>query len=344
MKNRKIWVDYAKALGITLVVIGHVNRGLMNARIDTNTHISKMIDNYIYSFHMPLFFFLAALFFSKSFERSGPSSFVANKAKVLLYPYIIWSLLQGGIEVLLSHYTNTKTDISDVINLFQPRAQFWFLYALFMVFMVSLLLRSISNNKRVDLFILLLSLCLYLVKNNLTNNYHLNYVTNNLFFFYLGIVAVDYRENISKIKINFVVAFTSLLAFLALCYYFHNINHINLERDVLASLILALAGIFTCISISLSLSEILESKTLLLIGELSMPIYLLHIIAGSGTRVMLTKLTSLTNYHIHLLLGLLAGIVIPIIIYKISKKYHFMFLFEFPSFYKDIPISKTQKY
>ncbi|MBC7755034.1 MAG: acyltransferase family protein [Bdellovibrio sp.] len=60
---RTLWVDYAKALGIMLVVYGHVTRGLYNAQIPMNENLFKLIDSIIYSFHMPLFFFLSGLFF-----------------------------------------------------------------------------------------------------------------------------------------------------------------------------------------------------------------------------------------------------------------------------------------
>lgn len=47
--SRIKWIDNARAIGILLVVLGH---SLIPASIQT----------YIYSFHMPLFFFLSGLF------------------------------------------------------------------------------------------------------------------------------------------------------------------------------------------------------------------------------------------------------------------------------------------
>lgn len=45
MKERVIWVDWAKAIGICLVVLGHY--------MLPNTDVR----GYIFMFHMPLFFF-----------------------------------------------------------------------------------------------------------------------------------------------------------------------------------------------------------------------------------------------------------------------------------------------
>lgn len=59
---REAWVDYAKGIGIILVVFGHVNRGLYSAGIQLSGSSYLLTDSIIYSFHMPLFFFLSGLF------------------------------------------------------------------------------------------------------------------------------------------------------------------------------------------------------------------------------------------------------------------------------------------
>lgn len=48
VKLRLSWVDYAKAIAITFVIIGHVS---------TRNNLS----DWIYSFQMPLFFFLSGI-------------------------------------------------------------------------------------------------------------------------------------------------------------------------------------------------------------------------------------------------------------------------------------------
>ena len=63
MQERNVWVDYAKAIGIILVVYGHVARGVFNAGLPMDEARFVLVDSIIYSFHMPLFFFLSGLFF-----------------------------------------------------------------------------------------------------------------------------------------------------------------------------------------------------------------------------------------------------------------------------------------
>lgn len=68
------WIDQVKGFGIILVVYGHN---------------FPSIEDYIYSFHMPLFFLLAGIFHPKK------SNFQVIKKRVqqILIPYFLWSFL-----------------------------------------------------------------------------------------------------------------------------------------------------------------------------------------------------------------------------------------------------------
>ena len=94
MQERNVWVDYAKAIGIILVVYGHVARGVFNAGLPMDEGEFVLVDSIIYSFHMPLFFFLSGLFFRFA-AKAGRGGLIINKVDTIVYPFIVWSLLQG---------------------------------------------------------------------------------------------------------------------------------------------------------------------------------------------------------------------------------------------------------
>lgn len=55
-------------------------------------------------------------------------------------PYLVWSILQGQVEIQLARFTNGSVVTADVVTLlWQPRAQFWFLYELFFISAIALL-------------------------------------------------------------------------------------------------------------------------------------------------------------------------------------------------------------
>lgn len=84
--KRVNWIDYAKAIGIILVIIGHVpsNNGMTD---------------WLYSFHMPLFFFLTGITLK---ARGGYKEYINKLAKKILLPYILYSLLYFSINVAKS--------------------------------------------------------------------------------------------------------------------------------------------------------------------------------------------------------------------------------------------------
>lgn len=87
--TRKNWIDAAKGYGMILVILGHISE-------------YSPIGMIIYSFHMPLFFFLSGYLFS---TRRPFGEFARNKIRRLIIPYfayaiplILWDafILNGG--------------------------------------------------------------------------------------------------------------------------------------------------------------------------------------------------------------------------------------------------------
>ena len=72
MNTKRItWVDMAKGYGMIAVLIGHLVQG-------------GLLGNFVYSFHLPLFFFLSGYLFH---PNVGFGTFLKKKAKSILIPY-----------------------------------------------------------------------------------------------------------------------------------------------------------------------------------------------------------------------------------------------------------------
>ena len=92
--KRYIQIDYAKCLGILLVVFGHAIQDIhANGIMNEYTTIAF---NWIYSFHMPLFFILSGLglcFKYCKYQIINYSEEIKHLAKRLLIPYCSWSII-----------------------------------------------------------------------------------------------------------------------------------------------------------------------------------------------------------------------------------------------------------
>ena len=144
--NRIVWLDYGKAIAIYLVVLAH-------------TALYKPAEAFIYTFHMPFFFFMSGYLFS--FEKyTSYSQFAKRRFRQLIVPYIIFNIITyllwffvlrkvgddaneavGALSPIISALTvNAKGMVHDI--------PLWFLAALFVVENIYYL---IYKNKRFNI-------------------------------------------------------------------------------------------------------------------------------------------------------------------------------------------------
>lgn len=174
------WIDIAKGIAIFLVVIGHC---IPDAASPTGISVPgyRMLHDVIYSFHMPLFFFLAGyLVVRKKILDSGKKwvDIIITRMHRLLIPYLFVGLIYAPFKLLLSRFANKPYDFENIWQMVigvNPDGELWFLYSLFVITVIAAIFSfriSLSG---------LLAAGVILIWNPWT------IVTNYLFFFLLGI-------------------------------------------------------------------------------------------------------------------------------------------------------------
>src|SRR5690606_33142800 len=335
MQERNAWVDCAKGTGIILVVYGHVARGVFNAGLPMDEGRYLLVDSIIYSFHMPLFFFLSGLFFYDSLMKRGRTGLIVNKIDTIVYPFLLWSLLQGMFEVVLSDYTNGSLTVSQVLSslVWSPRAQFWFLYALFLVFLVCTFVYA-KASRRLFLPILLAFSGLYVFRQDMPSNSALQFVLGNAVFFALGIWINEIKAFLLARHAYLALLFGALFV-LGQYVFLITLGH-TWDFGGLAVLVLASISFLFMVTLSMWLGRY-RIQWLLFVGASSMTIYLMHILAGSGVRVIMSAFLGIDSIAAHLLIGALVGLAAPLLAQMIIQRYNFHFLLSPPQ-----PISATR--
>ena len=79
MATRNTVLSICKGIGIILMVVGHAEA-------------PELITNFIYTFHMPLFFIAAGYFFTEK-SLSDPWNFCKKRVMGLYVPFLKWSLV-----------------------------------------------------------------------------------------------------------------------------------------------------------------------------------------------------------------------------------------------------------
>lgn len=119
--QRLEWMDVAKGIAIILMVVGH-------------TSIPKSLSDFIWAFHMPLFFIASG--WLTNWNRNTIQDFICNKSKNLLLPFLSYSMIvlcvrclllpEGGIPYLIYWLTHGWNGIA-----------LWFIPVLFAALVIS---------------------------------------------------------------------------------------------------------------------------------------------------------------------------------------------------------------
>ncbi|MEQ6201831.1 acyltransferase [Sulfitobacter sp. HNIBRBA2951] len=134
-------IDSARGIGIILVVSGHAWRGAFGAGLIPDTSLFKAIDDTIYAFHMPLFFFLSGLLFLETLSKYQTGTLLKGRVTRLLWPMALWTWLFFGVKLLGGGALNSPVTLADApIVPLPPYEHLWFLWALFLCHTLLILL------------------------------------------------------------------------------------------------------------------------------------------------------------------------------------------------------------
>ncbi|VWX47005.1 acyltransferase family protein [Novosphingobium sp. 9U] len=270
------WLDVARGVGILLVVAGHAERGVVAAAMTGPPRFGTW-DLALYTFHMPLFMLLAGINVPASLAK-GARPFLAAKCWTVLYPYVLWSLIQGMLLIALSGMTNTQARWTDLLAIaWQPLSPFWFLYALFAFMVLVVLVRN-------AVALAALAVAALIVSGLLERESLVHQITYMLPFFVIGVLGSERIKALPlPLQAGLALAVAWLLAF-----------QIVPRTDTMPYLTpwsfpAALAGIGVVFALAQGIGGRLKGG-LMALGEASMSIYVMHIMANAGTRIALTKL------------------------------------------------------
>ena len=132
-KTRDSFVDQLKGLACFLVVFGHVIMGIRKAGIPTSKNM-VFVEEYIWTIYVSQRICIQIDW--RMGSKKTRKNFLLHKLFNLGIPYFVFS----SIYILINSVTsgvNNSSSISDILMLWRtPVAQYWFLYALFILFVI----------------------------------------------------------------------------------------------------------------------------------------------------------------------------------------------------------------
>lgn len=296
--KRVEWLDAARGIGIILVVLGHAERGLVTSGI-LNGSFWPVFDLAIYTFHMPLFMLLAGINVKSSLAK-GTGAFLKGRARTIAYPYVLWSLIQGAMLVAMAGVINGKGDWSKLLRIgWEPISPFWFLYAL-MAFVLLVAVTGLRPRILIPLAIAGLA-----ASGLLQGETILHQMAYMFPFFIIGALG---SQDIKQWRAHWL--WLPVIAVVWLAGYHIVPTDIRLPYLTPWSFPAALAGCAFVMCLAQAMRGPVSAMFAAL-GRISMTIYVMHVLATAGTRIVMVKLGIAAPGEVYLAACTAAGIIAP---------------------------------
>ena len=277
MLNDKLklqWVDTLKTIGILAVILGH---------------IASPFGQFIFSWHMPLFFVVSGFFikFNLSF-----SDFFIKDFKRLMVPYFIFSFVGLGAEFLkrlLLHRDELDLlveikgilfymDMSSLAN--QYGFVLWFLPALFFARLFLLLIQKITQNVFYNFIMVVL---LFFISFYIDLPFALDNALNSVIWVYIGFVYFNYYQQNRWLYLLPVIG--------ALVLLFFGLPELDMANKFYSNELLvilwALPVVYTFI-LTLKTFPILNTYNQL--GKYTMLLFVFHPYTNNAAHIMVEKI------------------------------------------------------
>lgn len=283
-KSRNNYISIAKAIGIILMVVGH-------------SGCPSAICNFIYLFHMPLFFVCSGYFYKEIADKASLLYFYKKRINGLYLPYLKWSILFLLLHNVFRYFNITGSVIyqaqdyirqlirlvtmTDYELLIRP---FWFIKELLFA---SVIVASISMI-RAHLFpqigtftLLFFSLAIaifakFLPLIPLIGDCSLLFLS--IAYFYSGVLIQKYKPSIPFTTSVLIVSFFVVL--IGSMLFTGTIDmRFTTAKNILLYFLLSLSGVIMVLCVSKKLENISFKFTLYYIGNHTMPILALNLLA-----------------------------------------------------------------
>ncbi|TPW70802.1 acyltransferase [Schumannella sp. 10F1B-5-1] len=335
--TRDATVDVARGLAIIAIVLGHVERGLIRADLlDGALPAIVELDRILYLVHLPVFAFLAGLFVARGVERDGVARYLRSRVVLFAWLYVLWSLLQGLVTVALSSLVNRPRSPIEVLELWVPKDQFWFLTWLIVATVIAVLIRPwrVGVRRWIGVAAAIGSLAFWGLGWNVVGGQGLA-----LTAFYLAgcmIGAERVRRLVGRLGVVRALLVAVLLALVFVAVLAGTTTPpteggaTRTPTSVALGVLAAVVGTGVVLSAARALSRLGPlTRVLALLGERSLEIFLAHILATAGARIVLDRL-GIDEPALQVAGGVIAGLAFPLALWWLTTRLGAPWLFQAP--------------
>lgn len=317
-KKKSLEIETLRGLACLLLVLYHVIGPLGGGlKIDIGSPFRVIADSMVYV-RMPLFTFISGYIYSIYKIRGNDfAAFFSGKVRRLIVPLFCVGVPFSVLQAVGPGVNKDVGVIDALLSFWVPINHFWFLQAVFIIFIfVGLLewrglLRSATRLYGLFAFAALL----FLLPPLPLDAFGINGAIYLLPFFVAGTIG---QENVDVLKQRFKMLGPLLFVLISLTLLY--IAAINRELIVDRRSLIGLAvGCVSCIAL---LSSDMRSKALTWLGGYSYAIFLFHVLFAATSRFVLGRL-GVKDESLLVLGGLSVGLLGPVVLAMIFSRFNF---------------------
>lgn len=322
VRTREKWVDDVKVIACILVVLGHFFQSMTKANVLPENGLYQWFNTTIYYFHVPLFFICSGYLYQKYSNVNNVGSWCRNVAKKVLalgVPYATFTTATWVLKKVFSSSVNDQVGgLGDTLFL-HPTAPYWYLYALFFIFLVTPTFSSVKM-AAVGLIVALIARVLILTGGY--SVYAVSTVLSNEIWFVVGMSICAFNVQLKGRKVQGTIL-GLLFVILSVVVY---------TAEISDSVISFIMGLLACVAVILMVAgfEKKFGRGMDFLAKYTMPIFLMHTLFAAPLRSVLLKF-GIENAVIHVVLGLGISFAGPIIAAWIMKKTKWLEFFLYPN-------------
>ena len=323
VKTREKWVDDVKVIACILVVLGHFFQSMTKANILSENDLYEWFNTTIYYFHVPLFFICSGYLYQKYSKVNSVGSWYRNVAKKVLalgVPYATFTTATWVLKKLFSSNVNDQIGGLGETLFLHPTAPYWYLYALFFIFLVTPTFNNVKA-AAVGLVVALAAKSLILTGGGYSV-YAVSTVLSNEIWFVLGMSICAFNVQLKGRKVQGMICGV-LFIILSIMVYTAKIS---------SSAVSFVMGLLACVAVIMMVAGFEEKfgRGMEFIAKYTMPIFLMHTLFAAPLRSVLIKI-GIESAVIHVVLGLGISFAGPIMAAWVMKKRKWLEFFLYPN-------------
>ncbi len=320
-KEREIWVDNVKVIACILVVLGHFFQSVTTAGIIAKNDLYLWFIQTVYYFHVPLFFICSGYLYQRNSGINTIQAWgknICKKAVGLGVPYFVFSFVTWLLKTFFSSSVNNEVGgLADSL-LLHPISPYWYLYALFILFLVTPTFR----NRQMAIAGTVIAVAMKIIAVFWHGGGHsvpaITYLLSNEIWFVLGMClsGAPWRNCLCIRKLLWKSLSSILMSIFIVASVFVYACDIGFPgMDFLLGLTACIAVIMVVMYL---FRENVQSRLFGYFASYTLPIFLMHTIFAATVRIILLK-AGISFSLIHVMVGIMASFAGPVIAMKVMN-------------------------